>query len=54
MITLKIDNDEDNTAEQIAFLEDIIRNMENGFSSGKNWEITGTEEGEEDEEDFEE
>lgn len=46
MITLKIDNDEQTTGDQVTYLKSVIDRLDHGFTSGTNWEVTGSEEDE--------
>lgn len=50
MITLKIDNDEQTVEDQVLYMKSIIDRMEHGFTSGTNWDISGIDEYEEEEE----
>lgn len=44
MITLKIDNYEQTIDDQVRYMQSIIDRLDHGFTSGTNWEISGSEE----------
>lgn len=52
MITIQIDNDENSVDDQITYLRSVIDWLERGFTSGTNWNITGTDEKEDSEDDL--